>query len=126
MLRSFRRAGVDVLSYGGTKNGAMLGEAIVVLNPEASEGLTYLRKMDMQLASKMRFVSAQLLALLDGDMWWRNATHSNAMAQRLRAVFAFYDWDAAKNEVRWMCSFDTSEDDIDLFLAAIARETSAT
>jgi len=163
-LRAFTRdAGVDVLSYGGTKNGAMLGEAIVVLNPEASEGLTFLRKMDMQLASKMRFVSAQLLALLEGDLWLRNATHSNAMAQRLRAgieagladgsitgvtltqptqangvfatlpngvadrlraAFAFYDWDAAQNEVRWMCSFDTSEDDIDAFLAAIARETS--
>ena len=164
-LRAFTRdAGVDVLSFGGTKNGAMLGEAIVVLNPEASEGLTFLRKFDMQLASKMRFVSAQLLALLEGDLWLRNATHSNAMAQRLRAgvergladgsikgvtftqptqangifatvpdgvadrlraAFAFYDWDAAKNEVRWMCSFDTSEDDIDALLAAIARETSA-
>lgn len=163
-LRAFTRdAGVDVLSYGGTKNGAMLGEAIVVLDPQASEGLTYLRKLDMQLASKMRFVSAQLLALLEGDLWLRNATHSNAMAQRLRAgieagladgsikgvtltqptqangvfatlpdgvadrlraVFAFYDWDAAKSEVRWMCSFDTSEDDIDAFVAAIARETS--
>jgi threonine aldolase len=162
-FRAFTRdAGVDVLSFGGTKNGAMLGEAIVVLNPEASQGLTYLRKLDMQLSSKMRFVSAQLVALLDGDLWHRNAAHSNAMAQRLRAgieagladgsirgvafthptqangVFAtlpdgvadrlresfrFYDWDAAKNEVRWMCSFDTSENDIDAFLAAIARET---
>jgi threonine aldolase len=162
-FRTFTRdAGVDVLSFGGTKNGAMLGEAIVVLNPDASQGLTYLRKLDMQLSSKMRFVSAQLVALLDGDLWHRNAAHSNAMAQRLRAgieagladgsiqgvafthptqangVFAtlpdgvadrlresfrFYDWDAAKNEVRWMCSFDTSENDIDAFVAAIARET---
>ncbi|HEX5859423.1 MAG TPA: beta-eliminating lyase-related protein, partial [Microbacterium sp.] len=80
-LRAFTRdAGVDVLSFGGTKNGAMLGEAIVVLDPEASAGLTYLRKLNMQLSSKMRFVSAQLLALLDGDLWLRNATHSNAMA----------------------------------------------
>lgn len=164
-LRAFTRdAGVDVLSFGGTKNGAMLGEAIVVLEPEASAGLVYLRKLDMQLASKMRFVSAQLVALLEGDLWLRNASHSNAMAQRLRAgveagladgsirgvsftqptqangVFAtlpdgvadrlrssfrFYDWDAARNEVRWMCSFDTSENDIDAFIAAIARETSA-
>ena len=85
-LRAFTRdAGVDVLSFGGTKNGAMLGEAIVVLDPSASTGLRYLRKLDMQLASKMRFVSAQLIALLDGDLWLRNATHSNAMAQRLRA-----------------------------------------
>ena len=164
-LRAFTRdVGVDVLSFGGTKNGAMLGEAIVVLDAEASTGLTYLRKLDLQLASKMRFVSAQLVALLEGDLWLRNASHSNAMAQRLRrgveagladgsirdvvftqptqanGVFAtlpdgvadrlrehfrFYDWDAAKNEVRWMCSFDTSENDIDAFLAAIARETSA-
>ena len=162
-LRAFTRdAGVDVLSFGGTKNGAMVGEAIVVLDPEASAGLTFLRKLDMQLSSKMRFVSAQLIALLEGDLWLRNARHSNAMAQRLRAgveagladgsirgvaftqptqsngVFAtvpdgvadrlresfrFYDWDAAKNEVRWMCSFDTSESDIDAFIAAIARET---
>ncbi|MDY0910278.1 low specificity L-threonine aldolase [Microbacterium sp. CFBP9034] len=162
-LRAFTRdVGVDLLSFGGTKNGAMLGEAIVVLDPEASQGLTYLRKLDMQLSSKMRFVSAQLVALLEGDLWQRNASHSNAMAQRLRAgveagladgsirgvaftqptqangVFAtvpdgvadrlresfrFYDWDAAKNEVRWMCSFDTSEADIDAFIAAISRET---
>jgi threonine aldolase len=162
-LRAFTRdAGVDVLSFGGTKNGAMVGEAVVVLNAEASTGLKYLRKLNMQLSSKMRFVSAQFIALLEGDLWLRNATHSNAMAQRLRAgveagiadgsirgvsftqptqangVFAtlpagvadrlresfrFYDWDAAKNEVRWMCSFDTTEDDIDAFVAAIARET---
>jgi threonine aldolase len=162
-LRAFTRdAGVDVLSFGGTKNGAMLGEAIVVLNPEASEGLKYLRKLNMQLSSKMRFVSAQLIALLDGDLYLRNATHSNAMARRLRdaldagiaagempglsftqqtqsnGVFAvlpagvadrlrergfkFYDWDAARGEVRWMCSFDTTEDDIDAFAAGIREE----
>jgi threonine aldolase len=162
-LRAFTRdVGVDVLSFGGTKNGAMLGEAIVVLDPEASAGLTFLRKLNMQLSSKMRFVSAQLIALLEGDLWLRNAAHANAMAQRLRTgieeglsagtiqgvaftqptqangVFAtvpegvadrlresfrFYDWDAARREVRWMCSFDTTEADIDAFVAAIARET---
>lgn len=154
--------GIDVLSLGGTKNGGMLSEAIVVLNPAASEGLKYSRKFSMQLASKMRFVSAQLIALYEGDLWLRNASHSNAMAARLRAgieagladgsikgvgfsqptqsngVFAtlpdgvadrlresfkFYDWDASKNEVRWMCSFDTTADDVDSFIAAIARET---
>jgi threonine aldolase len=164
-LRAFTRdAGVDVLSLGGTKNGAMVGEAVVVLDPDASTGLKYLRKLNMQLSSKMRFVSAQLVALFEGDLWLRNAQHSNAMAARLRAgveagladgsirgvgftqqtqvngVFAtlppgvadrlresfrFYDWDASKNEVRWMCSFDTTEEDIDAFIAAIARETSA-
>lgn len=163
-LRAFTRdAGVDVLSFGGTKNGAMLGEAVVVLEPAASEGLIFLRKLNMQLSSKMRFVSAQLIALLEGDLWLRNATHANAMAARLRSAveagiadgsirgvgftqptqsngvfatlpegvadrlrgsFRFYDWDAAKREVRWMCSFDTTEADVDAFAAALARETS--
>jgi threonine aldolase len=162
-LRAFTRdAGVDVVSFGGTKNGAMLGEAIVVLDPAASEGLPFLRKLNMQLSSKMRFVSAQLVALFDGDLWLQNARHSNAMARRLRAgieagiadgsiagveftqptevngVFAtlpagvadrlrekfrFYDWDEARREVRWMCSFDTTEDDVDAFVAAIADLT---
>ena len=161
-LRDFTTdAGVDILSFGGTKNGLLYGEAVVVLNPEASEGLTYLRKLNMQLASKMRFVSAQLIALLADDRYLRSAGHANAMAARLRstleaeiaagtirglsfsqatdanAVFAvlpagvadtlresfrFYDWDAAANEVRWMASFDTTENDIDTFVAAISRE----
>ena len=159
-----RDVGVDVLSFGGTKNGAMLGEAIVVLDPAASEGLVYSRKYSMQLASKMRFVSAQLIALLEGDLWKRNASHSNAMAARLRAgieagledgtirgveftqptqvngvfatlpagvadqlraVFRFYDWDAARREVRWMCSFDTQESDVDAFIEALGRLTTA-
>jgi threonine aldolase len=164
-LAAFTRdVGVDVLSLGGTKNGALGAEAIVVLDQEASTGLTYLRKLNMQLASKMRFLSAQLVALYEGDLWLRNAGHANAMAQRLRAgidagladgtvrgvaftqptqsngVFAtlpagvadrlresfrFYDWDALRREVRWMCSFDTTEQDIDAFIAAIARETTA-
>ncbi|KAA9089021.1 threonine aldolase family protein [Microbacterium radiodurans] len=81
-----RDVGVDVLSFGGTKNGAMIGEAIIVLDPAASEGLTYLRKLNMQLSSKMRFVSAQLVALLENDLWRRNAEHANGMAQRLRAA----------------------------------------
>jgi len=86
-MRAFTTdAGVDVLSFGGTKNGLLYGEAIVVLNPTAATGLVFLRKMDMQLASKMRFVSAQLVALLEGDLWLRSAEHSNAMARRLRAA----------------------------------------
>ena len=161
-LRAFTRdAGVDVLSFGGTKNGMMLGECIVVLNPAASVGLKYLRKSNMQLSSKMRFISAQLIALLEGDLWLRNAGHANAMAQRLRsaildrqadgalgeisftqptqanAVFAvlpadaaarvreafrFYDWNPVTGEVRWMCGFDTTEDDIDAFVAALTQE----
>jgi threonine aldolase len=76
---------VDVVSFGGTKNGMMLGECVVVLNPLAVEGMAFLRKLSMQLASKMRFVSAQFDALLSGDLWLRNARHANAMASRLAA-----------------------------------------
>ncbi|GAB2832866.1 low specificity L-threonine aldolase [Actinocorallia aurea] len=83
-IRAFTTdAGVDLVSLGGTKNGAMLGEAVVTLNPELTPSLKYLRKSAMQLASKMRFVSAQLVALYEGDLWLRNARHANAMAQRL-------------------------------------------
>ncbi|MEV7009395.1 low specificity L-threonine aldolase [Streptosporangium sp. NPDC051022] len=83
-LRAFTTdAGVDVLSFGGTKAGLMFGEAVVVLNPDAVRGLRYLRKTSMQLASKMRFVSVQFEALLAGDLWLRNARNANAMARRL-------------------------------------------
>lgn len=84
-LRDFTTdAGVDVVSFGGTKNGLLFGEAVVVLDPAATEGLDYLRKLDMQLTSKMRFVSAQLVALLTDDLYLRSAAHANAMALRLR------------------------------------------
>ncbi len=76
-------AGVDVLSLGATKNGALFGEAVIVINPEAAHGVDYIRKAHMQLASKMRFVSAQLVALYGTDLWHRNASHANAMAARL-------------------------------------------
>jgi threonine aldolase len=76
--------GIDMLSLGGTKNGLLGAEAIVVLNPERVEGLKYLRKFTMQLASKMRFISAQLLALFKDDLGVRSAAHANSMAQRLR------------------------------------------
>jgi threonine aldolase len=157
-------AGVDILSFGGTKNGLLYGEAIVVLNPDISEGLIFLRKLNMQLSSKMRFVSAQLVALLTDDLYRRSANHANAMAGHLRrsledaiadgrvsnlsfsqettanAVFAvlphesadrlkekfrFYDWDRAANEVRWMTAFDTTESDVDAFVAAIVEELGA-
>ncbi|WP_307807405.1 low specificity L-threonine aldolase [Naasia sp. SYSU D00948] len=155
-LREFTTdAGVDVLSLGGTKNGLLGAEAVVVLNPDRAEGILYLRKLSMQLASKLRFMSAQLLALFEDDLGLRSAAHANAMAQRLReslegtpglsfsqpsdanAVFAvldnaaadrirrryrFYDWDRAAGQVRWMCSFDTSEEDVDAFVAAVREE----
>ena len=145
-------AGVDVLSFGGTKNGAMAAEAVVFLNPELAEGFEYTRKQSMQLASKMRYISAQFNALLSDNLWLTNARHANHMAASLaekagnisgvtitqkvetNAVFAslpasaieklqrqyyFYTWDAEKNEVRWMTSYKTTENDIDDFVAAI-------
>jgi threonine aldolase len=75
--------GVDALSFGATKNGAMGAEAIVMLRAGAGAGLRFLRKQAMQLGSKLRFVSAQLEALLTDDLWRRNAEHANAMARRL-------------------------------------------
>lgn len=155
-------AGVDLVSFGGTKNGLMVGEAVLVLSPErlprAAAALPYLRKQSMQLASKMRFISAQLEALLTDDLYLRNASHANAMAARLaaavaeipgvevprptqaNAVFArlpravweplaeelgFYPWDEAVDEVRWMCSWDTTEDDVTRFAAAVAERMAA-
>lgn len=76
-------AGVDILSLGATKNGALGAEAVVVIHPEAVTGVDYLRKLNMQLASKMRFVSAQLEAAYGGALWRELAGHANAMADRL-------------------------------------------
>jgi threonine aldolase len=149
------KAGVDVLSLGGTKNGLLNAEAVVVIDPARASGLIYLRKLSMQLASKMRFASAQLLTLFDGDLGVRTASHANTMAAHLRrtlegtpglsfsqptdanAVFAvldnaaadrirerfrFYDWDRAAGQVRWMCAFDTTEADVDAFVAVVKEE----
>jgi threonine aldolase len=150
-------AGVDALSFGGTKNGLVMGEAVVLLASGLGEGIEFLRKQSMQLASKMRFVSAQLEALLTDDLWRRPAAHANAMARRLaaavadvqevtitqpvqsNAVFAvlptelteslqrrwpFHVWNERTGEVRWMCSWDTTPEDVDAFAAdvrAVAR-----
>ena len=157
-------AGVDVLSLGATKNGALGAEAVVVLNPDAVEGILYLRKLSMQLSSKMRFVSAQILALFQDSVGITAATHANTMAALLRStledriaqgaitelafsyptqsngVFAmidlevanrlrqkvrFYNWDESRGEVRWMCSFDTTEADIISFVDLIQEELQA-
>lgn len=150
--------GIDALSLGGTKNGAMLSEAVVTFSDDLARKVPFIRKTSMQLSSKMRFISAQLLALLTDDLWRRNASHANAMADRLaagvrgipgvevtstvqaNAVFAilpahvterlrerfhFYVWNHITGEVRWMCSWDTTEEDVDSFVAAIAEEMSA-
>jgi threonine aldolase len=75
----------DVLSFGGTKNGAVGAEALVVMHSGLAADVPYLRKQQTQLASKMRFVAAQFNAMLEGDLWRTNAAHANAMARRLAA-----------------------------------------
>ncbi len=81
-----RDAGIDVLCFGGTKNGALAAEAVVFFDPTLADGFEYARKQGLQLASKQRFVAVQLEALLEGELWRRNAEHANAMAQRLVAA----------------------------------------
>jgi threonine aldolase len=76
-------AGVDVISFGGTKNGALGAEAVITFRSEAETRLKFIRKQSMQLSSKMRFVAAQFVALLTDDLWLRSARHANAMAVRL-------------------------------------------
>jgi threonine aldolase len=76
-------AGVDLLSFGGTKNGMMFGEAVCFLKPELSQDFKYVRKQGMQLASKMRFISAQYIAYFEQDLWKKCAEHSNSMAKLL-------------------------------------------
>lgn len=79
-------AGVDIVSFGGTKNGLLFGECVLVLNPDKiTDGLIYLRKVNLQLASKMRFLSAQFIALLEDGLWLKSAQQANAMAARLAA-----------------------------------------
>jgi threonine aldolase len=76
-------AGVDVLSFGGTKNGMMFGEAVLVFNPDLTTSLKYIRKQTAQLHSKMRFISAQFTAFLTDELWRKHALHANKMAQLL-------------------------------------------
>jgi threonine aldolase len=146
--------GVDVLSFGGAKNGMMFGEAVVFFDPKLATGFKYLRKQGTHLASKMRFISAQFSALLEKDLWRRNAEHANRMAQILAAeleeipqikitqkvesngVFAivpkryvptlqkkyfFYVWNEATSDVRFMTSFDTTEEDIKDFVSWLKK-----
>lgn len=152
-FREFTRdAGVDVLSFGGTKNGMMYGEAIVFFNKQLATDFMYTRKQSLQLASKMRYISAQFNAYLENNQWQGTAKHSNSMAkilaekvsqisaikitqkvdanavfaivpnhiiQKLQQEYFFYVWDEDKSEVRWMTSWDTTEDDIEKFVTKI-------
>jgi len=83
LRQATRDLGVDVLSFGGTKNGLMGVEAVVFFRPELAENFLFVRKQGMQLASKMRFLSVQMEALLTNDLWRRNAEHANRMARLL-------------------------------------------
>jgi threonine aldolase len=76
-------AGIDVLSFGGTKNGMIAGEAVVFFDPELAKNFPYRRMQGTQLSSKMRFIAAQFDALFTDDLWLRSARHSNRMASLL-------------------------------------------
>ncbi|MGH9502303.1 MAG: threonine aldolase family protein [Terriglobales bacterium] len=84
LRQATRDLGVDVLSFGGTKNGALGAEAVVFFDKKLAHDFLYLRKQGMQLASKMRFISAQFDALFTGDLWLKSAQHANRMAQLLQ------------------------------------------
>lgn len=145
------RAGVDVLCFGGSKNGIALGEAVVFFNRELAKDFDYRCKQGGQLASKMRFLSAPWLGMLKDGAWLRHARHANEMAKRLEtglrkitgvsvsypvqsnSVFAripkaaeeklraadwqFYTGVITPDESRLMCSWDTTADDVDGFIA---------
>lgn len=150
-----RDLGIDVLSFGGTKNGLMGGEAVVFFHPRLAHDFKFLRKQGMQLNSKMRFVAVQFETLLSNQLWCRSAQHANQMAKILEAelrklggieivypveangVFAriprraiteiqkryfFYVWNEEESVVRWMCSFDTTEEDIREFVKFVGQK----
>src|SRR3984957_6166434 len=160
LRQATRDLGIDVLSFGGTKNGILGGEAVVFFHQEASSNrelsrdFLYLRKQGMQLASKMRFVAAQFEALLTDDLWRRRADHANHMArllekeisripgvkvmwkvqangvfaqvprhaiEKIKARYFFYMWIEEESIVRWMCSFDTTEEDVKDFARVVAE-----
>jgi threonine aldolase len=148
-------AGVDVLSFGGTKNGMLTGEAVVFFNRKLAEDFEYRRKQAGQLASKMRFLSAQWTAYLENGVWQRNATQANRMAERLEAKlrpigtlqiiyprqanalfvkmpnklyddllkrgWSFYNDVGPDRAARLMCSWNTTEDDVDQFAREVAE-----
>ena len=144
-----REAGVDVMSFGGTKNGMMMGEAIVFFRKDLARHMKFRRKQGMQLYSKMRFVAAQFLGFFKNDLWLDLASHSNALAKQLESMlntlpgvtitqpveangvfvifpngvadklaeeFPFYVWNEHTGEVRLMCSWDSTAEDIERFV----------
>jgi len=147
-------AGVDILSFGGAKNGMMYGEAVVFFDKSLATNFKYTRKQGTHLPSKMRFISVQFEALLSNNLWRQNAQHANRMAQLLagelgkipqlkltqkveaNGVFAivpkkyvvplqkkyfFYVWNEETSEVRFMTSFDTTEEDVANFIGLVKK-----
>ena len=141
--------GVDILSFGGTKNGMLMGEAVISFREELSDKLKYIRKQSAQLYSKMRYTSCQFSAYFQDDLWKQNAAHANSMAQNLRNGILsitdveftqstdanilllkippviieqllknhfFYIWNEQEHEIRLVTSWDTTEEDISIFL----------
>ena len=139
----------DIVSFGGTKNGLLCGEAIISFRPELTSSMRFYRKQASQLLSKMRYISAQFQAYLEDDLYLKNALSANAMAKLLaerlneipeltltqevtvNSVFVvlprqiieplqqkyhFYTWNEEKNEVRLMCSFNTTDKHIENFI----------
>jgi len=148
-------AGVDVLSFGGTKNGMMYGEAVCFLRQGLAPGFKYVRKQGMHLASKMRYIAAQYIAYFRNNLWYELASHSNRMAgilyerikdiegitvtqpvqsnavfvimppevaESIRNKYFFYTWNEVKNEYRLMTTWDTTEEDIELFVDLLRLE----
>jgi threonine aldolase len=144
--------GIDIMSFGGTKNGLMIGEAILIFNEKLKANAPYFHKQTAQLFSKNRFIATQFTAFLTNDLWLRMANHSNKMAQLLftkvsqlpsvrvtrsvdanavfviipvhtiqplRSQYPFYEWDAESHEQRWMCSFDTTEQEVIGFVTTL-------
>ncbi len=146
--------GIDIMSFGGTKNGMMIGEAVLIFNEELQKHADYYHKQSAQLFSKNRFIAAQFIALLSNELWKRMANHANQMARllasevsKLKGVritqptdangvfaiipqhaiaplqdkFKFYCWNELTYELRWMCSFDTTEEEVHHFVNTLRK-----
>ncbi len=145
---------IDIMSFGGTKNGLLIGEAVLIFNDKLKENAAFFHKQSAQLFSKNRFIATQYIALLYNNLWLRMANHANSMASLLatevakipgvkltqpsqaNAVFAiipkhavkplqeafrFYVWNETAMELRWMCSFDTTEQEVQEFVALLKK-----
>ena len=149
--------GVDILTFGGTKNGLMIGEAVIALRPELEKNLQFYRKQTTQLYSKMRYISSQFIPYMNENIWLENAQKSNGAAQllakkmsefecieltqkvesniilftipkeisdKMQEHYFFYNTNEATNEMRLVCSWDTTKEDINAFISHLNTLTS--